>query len=101
MRQKRPALSKSTLAAKCRSRFWSNRCGVKVTKLMVSRPEVIFRRDENGNLLEPIENLYVEVPNENLGDVMQSLAGRKGEIVGMDHHATSRFHRGDHSDPWV
>jgi GTP-binding protein len=57
-------------------------------EVMVSRPEVIFQRDENGALLEPIENLYVEVPNENLGDVLQSIAGRKGEIVGMDHHAT-------------
>jgi len=56
-------------------------------ELMVSRPEVIFRRDADGNLLEPIENLYVEVPNDNVGDVMQSLAGRKGEVVGMDHYA--------------
>src|SRR5881409_627085 len=56
-------------------------------ELMVSRPEVIFRRDADGNLLEPIENLYVEIPNENVGDVMQSLAERKGEVVGMDHHA--------------
>jgi GTP-binding protein len=54
---------------------------------MVSRPEVIFHRNAKGELLEPIENLYVEVPNENVGDVMQSLAGRKGEVVGMDHHA--------------
>ena len=57
-------------------------------EVMVSRPEVIFQRDETNALLEPIENLYVEVPNENLGDVLQSIAGRKGEIVGMDHHAT-------------
>src|SRR6476646_7122212 len=56
-------------------------------ELMVSRPEVIFRRDAVGNLLEPIENLYVEIPNDNVGDVMQSLAGRKGEVVGMNHHA--------------
>ena len=56
-------------------------------EVMVSRPEVIFHRDESGNLLEPIENLYVEVPNDNLGDVLQSIAGRKGDVVGMDHHA--------------
>ena len=56
-------------------------------EVMVSRPEVIFQRDETGSLLEPIENLYVEVPAENLGDVLQSIAGRKGEVVGMDHHA--------------
>jgi GTP-binding protein len=57
-------------------------------EVMVSRPEVIFKRDDNGSLLEPIENLYVEVPNENLGDVLQSLAARKGEVVMMDHHLT-------------
>jgi GTP-binding protein len=57
-------------------------------EMMVSRPEVIFHRDESGNLLEPLENLYVDLPNENLGDVMQSLANRKGEVVGIHHHAT-------------
>ncbi|MGZ5552266.1 MAG: translational GTPase TypA, partial [Chthoniobacterales bacterium] len=57
-------------------------------EVLVSRPEVIFHRDDDGALLEPIENLYAEVPNENLGDVLQAIAGRKGEIVSMDHHAT-------------
>ena len=57
-------------------------------EVMVSRPEVIFHRAENGNLLEPLENLYVDLPNENLGDVLQSIANRKGEVVSTDHHAT-------------
>jgi GTP-binding protein len=57
-------------------------------EVMVSRPEVIFQKDENGALLEPLENLYVEVPADNLGDVLQTLAARKGEVVTMDHHAT-------------
>ncbi len=57
-------------------------------EVMVSRPEVIFQRAENGNLLEPLENLYVDLPNENLGDILQSIANRKGEVVSMDHHAT-------------
>jgi GTP-binding protein len=57
-------------------------------ELMVSRPEVIFHRDENGNLLEPIENLYVDLPDENLGDVMQSVANRKGEVVAVHHHGS-------------
>jgi GTP-binding protein len=48
---------------------------------------VIFHKGDNGELLEPIEDLYVEVPGENVGDVMQSLAARKGEVTGMDHHA--------------
>src|SRR5207244_1791635 len=57
-------------------------------EVMVSRPEVIFHRAENGNLLEPLEYLYVDLPNENLGDILQSIANRKGDIVSMDHHAT-------------
>jgi GTP-binding protein len=57
-------------------------------EVMVSRPEVIFHRAENGNLLEPLENLYVDLPNENLGDILQSIANRKGEVVSMAHHAT-------------
>ncbi len=57
-------------------------------EVMVSRPEVIFHRDENGSLMEPLEDLYVDVPNENLGDVLQSVADRKGQVVNMDHHAT-------------
>ncbi|MGI8819793.1 MAG: translational GTPase TypA [Chthoniobacterales bacterium] len=57
-------------------------------EVMVSRPEVIFQRSEDGSLLEPIENLYVEVPNDKLGDVLQSMAARKGEVVSMDHHTT-------------
>src|SRR5438034_358468 len=57
-------------------------------EVMVSRPEVIFHRAEDGTLLEPLENLYVDLPNENLGDILQSVANRKGDIVSMDHHAT-------------
>jgi GTP-binding protein len=57
-------------------------------EVMVSRPEVIFHHDPSGNLLEPIENLYIDLPAESLGDVMQTIAGRKGEVVNMHHHAT-------------
>ena len=57
-------------------------------ELMVSRPEVIFGRAADNALLKPLENLYVDLPNENLGDILQSIANRKGEILGMDHHAS-------------
>src|SRR5207237_4893537 len=56
-------------------------------ELMVSRPEVIFHQAENGTLLEPLENLYVDLQNENLGDILQLVANRKGEVVVMNHHA--------------
>jgi GTP-binding protein len=57
-------------------------------EVMVSRPEAIFHRTEDGNLLEPVENLYVDLPNENLGDILQAIANRKGEILSMSHHAS-------------
>jgi GTP-binding protein len=57
-------------------------------ELMVSRPEVIFKRGEGGELLEPLENLYVELPDENLGQVLQSVANRKGEILALSHHGS-------------
>src|SRR5438477_1856905 len=57
-------------------------------EVMVSRPEVIFHRAENGTLLEPLEDLYVDLPDENLGDILQLIANRKGEIASMNHHAT-------------
>ena len=55
-------------------------------EVLVSRPEVIYRRDDKGNVLEPYETLTVDVPNENLGDILQSLAGRRAEITNMVHH---------------
>ncbi|MBV9490951.1 MAG: translational GTPase TypA [Verrucomicrobia bacterium] len=54
-------------------------------ELLVSRPEVIFKRAQDGGLLEPYETLYVDIPNENLGDILQSLASRKADIINMDH----------------
>jgi len=57
-------------------------------ELMVSRPEVIFRRDDSGELLEPLENLYLDLPDQSLGAILQSIANRKGEILTIDHHAS-------------
>jgi GTP-binding protein len=58
-------------------------------ELLVSRPEVIFHKDDLGNVTEPYETLYVDLPNENLGDILQSLATRKAEIVSMDHQTNT------------
>jgi GTP-binding protein len=55
-------------------------------EVLVSRPEVILKKDPSGRTLEPFETLWVEVPNECLGDVMQNLAGRKAQITNMQHH---------------
>ena len=58
-------------------------------EVLVSRPEVIYKRDEKGGLLEPYENLTVDVPLENLGDILQSLAARKADITNMVHNPHS------------
>jgi GTP-binding protein len=55
-------------------------------EVMISRPEVIFHRDDAGNTLEPIENLYVDLPDKNLGDVLQAIADRKGQVENIQHH---------------
>ena len=55
-------------------------------EVLVSRPEVIYRKDKDGNLMEPIEKLFLEIPKDAMGDVMQNLANRKGEITAMNHH---------------
>src|ERR1700720_1278342 len=57
-------------------------------ELMVSRPEVIFKRSEGGDLIDPLENLYIDLPDENLGQILQSIANRKGEILALSHHAS-------------
>ena len=56
-------------------------------ELLVSRPEVIYREDENGQRQEPYETLWVEAPDDHLGDLLQHLAGRKAIVTRMDHHA--------------
>ncbi len=55
-------------------------------EVLVSRPEVIYHKDKDGNLTEPIEKLFLEIPKTAMGDVMQNLANRKGEITAMNHH---------------
>ena len=54
-------------------------------EVLVSRPEVLWKKDDEGNALEPIEKLYVEVPSENLGGIMENLSNRKAQITNMNH----------------
>ncbi|MBU5676794.1 translational GTPase TypA [Alkaliphilus sp. MSJ-5] len=49
----------------------------------VSRPEVIMKKTEEG-LLEPIEILYVEVPEESSSVVIEKISIRKGEMLNME-----------------
>ncbi len=54
-------------------------------EVLVSRPEVLYRRDPEGNLLEPIEKVFLEIPKDTMGSVMENLSFRKGEITNMNH----------------
>jgi GTP-binding protein len=56
-------------------------------EVLVSRPEVIYRKAPDGSLLEPIEKLFVEIPKDTMGVIMENLAGRKAEITHMHHHS--------------
>ena len=49
----------------------------------VSRAEVIYKHDERGKLLEPMEIAYIDVADEFSGSVIQRLSERKGELQGM------------------
>lgn len=52
-------------------------------EFQVSPPEVIYKKGDNGELLEPIELLMIEVPEEYVGSVMERLGTRKAEIKNM------------------
>ena len=49
----------------------------------VSKAEVLYKKDENGKLLEPMELAYVDVPSEFSGSVIEKLSTRKGELRNM------------------
>ena len=49
----------------------------------VSKAEVLYHKDENGKLLEPIEMAYIDVPDEFTGSVIEKLSQRKGELQNM------------------
>jgi GTP-binding protein len=52
-------------------------------ELSVSRPKVLFRRDESGALLEPIEEVVIDLDNGHSGIVVQKLSERRAELVEM------------------
>ena len=55
-------------------------------EVCVSRPEVIMRKDENGKTIEPREKVFIEVPQEFMGSILENLNTRKGNITNMEHH---------------
>ncbi|HRI81453.1 MAG TPA: translational GTPase TypA, partial [Opitutaceae bacterium] len=53
-------------------------------ELLVSRPTVIEKTGPNGERLEPYETVWIEVPDECVGAIMQNLANRKGRLTNME-----------------
>jgi GTP-binding protein len=58
-------------------------------ELMVGKPEIVTRRVD-GKLMEPVERLTVDVPEEFVGVVMEQLGARKSEVVNMHNHGYGR-----------
>ncbi|MDE6520851.1 MAG: translational GTPase TypA [Ruminococcus sp.] len=52
-------------------------------ELAVSTPRVLYKEGEDGRKLEPIERLVIDVPEDNVGSVMEKIGSRKGELVEM------------------
>jgi GTP-binding protein len=58
-------------------------------ELMVGKPEIVTKRID-GKLMEPVEHLTVDVPEEFVGVVMEQLGTRKGEVANMHNHGYGR-----------
>src|SRR3954471_18825285 len=56
-------------------------------ELSIGKPHVITRKGEDGQTMEPIEYLVVDVPEKNLGSVMELVGNRRGELARMDNRA--------------
>jgi GTP-binding protein len=58
-------------------------------ELMVGKPEIVTKRVD-GKLMEPVEHLTVDVPEEFVGVVMEQLGSRKSEVKNMHNHGYGR-----------
>ncbi len=52
-------------------------------ELSISRPKVLMKKDENGNLLEPVEEVVIDVDEEFSGTVVEKLGQKRAELVEM------------------
>lgn len=53
-------------------------------EMQISRPQVIFQRDDRGKILEPTEAVTLELPEDSVGMAMEELSRRKGDMVDME-----------------
>jgi GTP-binding protein len=61
-------------------------------EFQVSRPEVIFREGEDGELLEPFEEVHIETSPETVGVVVEKLGERRGQMIDMHEGADGVTH---------
>ncbi|WP_040948405.1 translational GTPase TypA [Gorillibacterium massiliense] len=59
-------------------------------ELQVSKPQVIIK-EVDGQKMEPIERLVIDVPEESMGAVMESLGTRKAEMINMINNGTGQI----------
>jgi GTP-binding protein len=58
-------------------------------EMMVSRPEIVTKRID-GQLMEPVEQLMIDIPESFVGTVIEKLGPRKGEMTKMTNHGSGR-----------
>ena len=67
-------------------------------EFLVSKPEVLYR-EINGVKCEPMEQVYIDVPEEFVGNVIEKLGSRKGEMTNMTPSANGGYTRVEFSIP--
>jgi GTP-binding protein len=58
-------------------------------ELMVGKPEIVVR-NENGKKLEPVERLVIDIPENFIGIIMETIGSRRGEMLKMSNHGSGR-----------
>tara|TARA_B100001559_G_scaffold51114_1_gene39468 strand:+ start:2061 stop:3887 length:1827 start_codon:yes stop_codon:yes gene_type:complete len=58
-------------------------------EFMVSKPKVITK-EENGKTLEPMERVYLDIPEDKVGVITEKLSTRKGKMANLQNHGSGR-----------
>ena len=58
-------------------------------ELMVSKPKVITK-EENGKILEPMEKVFLDIPEDKVGTITEKLSTRKGRMTNLQNHGSGR-----------
>ena len=58
-------------------------------ELMVSKPKVITK-EENGKTLEPMEKVFLDIPEDKVGTITEKLSTRKGRMTNLQNHGSGR-----------